>query len=100
MSIHPVASRLTWSTPVVPKRVECQPWLMNAKSSHSYSGDAVLFQDCNCKKKHGFNECQHGTADALVNLAKFGTEAHANCNTSVKRSTHADMGIADSQSPL
>jgi len=59
MSIHPVSSRLTWSTLVVPWRMECQPWLMNAKSSHLYSGYAVLFHDCACRKKHGFHECQH-----------------------------------------
>jgi len=56
VTIHSLASRLTL---VVPWRMECQPWLMNAKSSHLYSGDAVLLQVCACRKKHGFHECQH-----------------------------------------
>jgi len=59
MSIHPVASRLTWSTLVVPWRMECQSWFMNAISNHLYSNDAVLCQDCARKKKYGFHECQH-----------------------------------------
>jgi len=65
MSIHPVASRLTWSTLVVPWRMECQPWLMNAKSSHLCSDDCFS-RIVPARKIMGSTSVNTGTAGALV----------------------------------
>jgi len=68
------------------------PTMVNERQIKSFnSGDAVLFQDCACKKMHGFHEC---------NLCTWPSSVRGACQLQHVLHRQSEMGIADRQSPL